>query len=140
MKIDWIHYQQELPFIVLLSQVIKEEVSLSKLVENLPKRFTSSDRIQDFPIENAKLLLEEGASSPQTLLKSFGLGNLKVLDINTTDGLRLTTHDNTIIHLRPSGNAPELRCYVETDNQQEADKLVIQVLGSVSGESLVVNS
>lgn len=120
-----------LPFIVLLSRVVKEEVSLSKLVATLPQRFTSSDRIQDFPLEDAKLLLEKGASSPQTLLKSFGLENLKVVDINQIDGLRLTLDDGVIVHLRPSGNAPELRCYVETNSQESSDALVKQVLSEI---------
>jgi phosphomannomutase len=78
-----------------------------------------------------KIIIEQGLSNPQELLKSFGLKELKVSDINTTDGLRFTTYDNNIIHLRPSGNAPELRCYVETDTQEDADKLVIKVLLSI---------
>ena len=120
-----------LPFIVLLSFIVKKQVSLSKLVATLPQRFTSSDKIQDFPLEDAKLLLEKGASSSQTLLKSFGLENLKVVDINQIDGLRLTLDDGVIVHLRPSGNAPELRCYVETNSQEKSDNLVKQVLSSI---------
>lgn len=120
-----------LPFIVLASYIVKENLSLSKLVANLPQRFTSSDRIQEFPRKNSLKLIENGLSNPLELLKSFGLKELKVSDINTTDGLRFTTYDNNIIHLRPSGNAPELRCYVETDTQEDADKLVIKVLLSI---------
>jgi phosphomannomutase len=33
--------------------------------------------------------------------------------------------------LRPSGNAPELRCYVETNSQEKSDNLVKQVLSSI---------
>ncbi|MBD3843032.1 MAG: hypothetical protein IE909_14355, partial [Campylobacterales bacterium] len=43
----------------------------------------------------------------------------------------MTLQDEVIVHLRPSGNAPELRCYVEADNQQSADALVSQVLSSI---------
>ncbi len=121
-----------LPFIVLSSFIVKKQVSLSKLVATLPQRFTSSDRIQDFPLEDSKKLLEKGVSSPQTLLKSFGLENLKVVDINQIDGLRLTLDNDSIIHLRPSGNAPELRCYVETDSQDLSDNLVKQVLSQTN--------
>jgi phosphomannomutase len=125
-----------LPFIVLASQVVKEIVSLSKLVQDLPQRFTSSDRIQEFPRENSLGLIEKGLSNPQELLKNFGLEDLKVVDINKTDGLRLTLEDDSIIHLRPSGNAPELRCYVETDSQEISDSLVKQVLSSVKEMTL----
>lgn len=122
-----------LPFIVLASYVVKENTSLSKLVENLPQRFTSSDRLQDFSRENSMKLLEKTASNPNELLKSFGLEELKVVDINQIDGLRLTLDNKEIIHLRPSGNAPELRCYVETTSQDSADVLVKKVLSSIKG-------
>jgi len=129
-----------LPFMVLASYVVKESISLSKLVDKLPQRFTSSDRIQNFPRENSLKLIEKGLANPDTLIKQFDLKDTKVADIDTTDGLRLTFNDNIIIHLRPSGNAPELRCYVEMDSQELSDSLVKQVLGSVSSKSLVVSS
>lgn len=37
-----------------------------------------------------------------------------------------------IVHLRPSGNAPELRCYVESDCAARSKRLVEQVLGAVA--------
>jgi phosphomannomutase len=125
-----------LPFIVLLSQVVKENISLSKLTQSLPQRFTSSDRIQDFPRENSLNLIEKGLSNSQVLLESLGLKDTKIIDINQTDGLRLTLDSQAIIHLRPSGNAPELRCYVETDNQEISDSLVNQVLSRVKEMTL----
>lgn len=120
-----------LPFMVLLSYIVKEKVVLSKLVANLPQRFSASDRIQDFSRENSLKLLQKAEIDPESLLEVFGLEDLKIVDINKIDGLRFTLDNENIIHLRPSGNAPELRCYVETDNQQEADKLVTQVLTSI---------
>lgn len=63
-----------------------------------------------------------------SLLEVFGLKNFKVVDMNKIDGLRLTLDNENIIHLRPSGNAPELRCYVETYSQDDSDNLVNQVL------------
>ena len=38
---------------------------------------------------------------------------MSVFNLDLTDGLRMSLSDSTIIHLRPSGNAPEFRCYVE---------------------------
>lgn len=120
-----------LPFIVLLSQSVKEEIALSKLVQDLPQIFTSSDRIQDFPRENSIKLLEIGASNPEALLKNFVLGEFKVVDINDIDGLRITLDNEVVVHLRPSGNAPELRCYIETNSQDFSDNLVKQVLSFI---------
>jgi phosphomannomutase len=120
-----------LPFIVLASFIAKEKISLSKLMDKLPQRFTSSDRIQDFPKANSLKLIENGLVNSSEMLKSFGLKESKVVEIDRTDGLRLTLDNGIIIHLRPSGNAPELRCYVETDNQQYANQLVEQVLSKI---------
>jgi phosphomannomutase len=117
-----------LPFIVILTQVVKENTTLSKLTTTLPQRFTSSDRIQKFPRENSMKLIEKGLADTDALLNSFNLTNLKVTDINTIDGLRLTLDNGNIIHLRPSGNAPELRCYCESAEQKIADDLVKKIL------------
>ena len=37
-----------------------------------------------------------------------------------TDGLRITLTNGRIVHLRPSGNAPELRCYAEAEQAEIA--------------------
>jgi phosphomannomutase len=37
--------------------------------------------------------------------------------------VRITLENDEIIHLRPSGNAPELRCYTEADNEARAVEL-----------------
>jgi phosphomannomutase len=121
-----------LPFIVLLSQVVKENTTLSKLTSTLPQRFTASDRIQEFPKDNSLKIIEKGEENPQALLENLGLDNINVVDVNKTDGLRLTLDNGNIIHLRPSGNAPELRCYCESDDQSLADELVKSVLVSIS--------
>lgn len=119
-----------LPFIVLASTVLKKQISLSKLVEELPKRFTSSDRIQNFPRVNSMKLIKIASLNSEALLKQFKIEE-KVVDINKIDGLRLTLDNKVVVHLRPSGNAPELRCYIETGSQDFSDSLVKQVLSSI---------
>jgi phosphomannomutase len=42
--------------------------------------------------------------------------------------MRVTFKDSRIIHLRPSGNAPEMRCYVEAADETAAGKLLAQGL------------
>jgi phosphomannomutase len=46
-----------------------------------------------------------------------------VVDVNQVDGLRATLASGEIVHLRPSGNAPELRCYAEADTAERAAEL-----------------
>ena len=50
-----------------------------------------------------------------------GLGGIEA-SLDRTDGLRMTLQDGRIVHLRPSGNAPELRMYVEADTLLSANK------------------
>ena len=57
----------------------------------------------------------------------------EITKIDETDGLRLTFANEEVIHLRPSGNAPELRCYAEADTESRAGELVSLVLGLVAG-------
>ncbi len=54
-----------------------------------------------------------------------------VKNVDVTDGLRLTLDNNDVIHLRPSGNAPELRCYAEAEVTCQAKQIVEQVLSNI---------
>jgi phosphomannomutase len=102
-----------LPAIMLL--MLAQSTPISKLVKALPQRYTHSDRLQDFATEKSHSLVAMGMKSPKELLNQLGLSHLDVESVNDIDGLRLTLSDDSIIHLRPSGNAPELRCYAEAD-------------------------
>ncbi|MDF4881572.1 phosphomannomutase, partial [Vibrio parahaemolyticus] len=96
-----------LPALMLLS--LAETSSIKSLVSNLPQRFTHSDRIQNFATEKSLSILGNGRQNTGQLLDKLGFGNLDATSIDNTDGLRIELSNNTIIHLRPSGNAPELR-------------------------------
>ena len=48
--------------------------------------------------------------------------------INHTDGLRIGLAKGDVLHLRPSGNAPELRCYTESATPEQAQALLNQAL------------
>ena len=48
----------------------------------------------------------------------------KPIGLDQTDGLRITLKGDEIVHFRPSGNAPELRCYAEAATPARAAQLV----------------
>ena len=101
---------------------------VSELSRRLPARFTASDRLQSFPTETSqKILLDltQSASAVDQLLN--GLCG-KPTGFDQTDGLRIFLENNEIVHFRPSGNAPELRCYTESDSQERAERLVGECL------------
>ncbi|EPJ2746826.1 phosphomannomutase [Vibrio parahaemolyticus] len=118
-----------LPALMLLS--LAKTSSIKSLVSNLPQRFTHSDRIQNFATEKSLEILEQGKMNPEALLLKLGFADLKVECTNITDGLRLSLTNDVIIHLRPSGNAPELRCYAEAASFDTAKALVNSVLSRV---------
>ncbi|CAJ1859077.1 phosphomannomutase [Aeromonas veronii] len=115
-----------LPFLMLLASAGKNAISL--LVNELPARYTYSDRIKDFATIRSQDILAQGISNPQALLISLGFVDNHVSKIDVTDGLRMILNDGSIIHLRPSGNAPELRCYAEASDLQYAESIVKNVL------------
>ncbi|CAG9433007.1 Phosphoglucosamine mutase [Providencia alcalifaciens] len=118
-----------LPFLMLLSAAKK--VGIASLVNLLPQRITFSDRIQNFATEKSKSIIEKATSNPDKLLNDLGFSDARILEINTIDGLRMTLSNGNIIHLRPSGNAPELRCYAEANSAEIAQSTVIQALRQI---------
>ncbi|ELP5730574.1 phosphomannomutase [Vibrio vulnificus] len=118
-----------LPFIMLLSAV--KETGIAALVDALPKRYTHSDRIQNFATEKSVAIVQMGRQNAQALSEQVGFTGLNVEAVDITDGLRITLSDSSIFHLRPSGNAPELRCYAEAQSYEQALAIVNQVLAKV---------
>ncbi|ENU1228105.1 phosphomannomutase [Providencia rettgeri] len=125
-----------LPFLMLLSAA--KENGIAQLVSSLPHRITFSDRIQNFATEKSKSIIEEAQENPKHLLQHLGFGDEQLLDLNTIDGLRMTLSNGNIIHLRPSGNAPELRCYSEANNEETAEWLVHTTLAYLSNINTLV--
>ncbi len=101
---------------------------VSHLVSLLPARYTASDRLQAFPNEISARYIAELAADPIAIGKYFpDCGQVAHIDL--TDGLRITFQSSDVVHLRPSGNAPELRCYTEADSAVQARQLNAECLG-----------
>lgn len=113
-----------LPMLCLLALARHRQCKVSELADGLPQRYTASDRIPSIAADASwKLLLDMSAYKPpmSDLLEAIGA---KVAALGQTDGLRILLDNAEIVHFRPSGNAPELRCYAEAATQQRADWLV----------------
>ncbi|RFB80318.1 phosphomannomutase [Methylovirgula sp. 4M-Z18] len=114
--------------IAALAMARASGISVSALSAQLPHRFTASDRLKEFPTAlSVKKLHELSPSDPaqQKLLqtKAFGAICGDVSHVDQTDGLRMTFANEEILHLRPSGNAPELRCYSEAASAARAQSI-----------------
>jgi phosphomannomutase len=112
-----------LPMLALLCMAREQGVALSKLKLTLPARYTASDRLQDFANEKSARILSQLSQDLRLAAASLGPNAGELLDKNEVDGLRLHFKNGDIVHLRPSGNAPELRCYAESDSAEKAQAL-----------------
>ena len=115
-----------LPILAVLGTVASTGKSLSLLRELWGLPVCASERLQDFPVESSRGLMRQLADRDQLqrFLAPFGT----VAEVDETDGLRTRMQTGEIIHLRPSGNAPELRCYSEAANHERATAIVALTL------------
>ena len=121
-----------LPMLALMTMARHKRCRVSQLADALPRRFTASDRIQNVPTEFSHALIARLQQSPSEAAALMAPGAGKVLSVDTTDGLRLRFATGAIVHLRPSGNAPELRCYAETDDECSAHALCDACLARIA--------
>jgi len=117
--------------ILALAQQISS--SITELCQHLPARFTFSERLKDFPTEISSARLKplygtDGQGSILVAENIFASYFGPVAAMDTMDGIRMTFANGDIVHLRPSGNAPELRCYTESSTPSQAWKLNQQCL------------
>lgn len=112
-----------LPMLAVLALAKKAGAKLSELAQTLPSRYTHSDRLQNFPTETSTLLLGLLKQDRKRVIEMMASNSGEVVLVDEVDGFRVTFSNGDIVHLRPSGNAPELRCYAEAETQTQAQTL-----------------
>lgn len=123
-----------LPMLCALVAAQGRNGGLAGLLTTLPPRFTVSDRLKEIPTARSQAQLEVLRQNLSEMTKALGFVDAcgEVTHVDETDGLRMTFAKGDILHLRPSGNAPELRLYVESDLQVRAEQLLAQGLSSIA--------
>jgi len=123
-----------LPILCALISAANKNQKVSDLFAALPQRFTGGGLIDNILPNKIKAFRtvcsdqERAEQLMQTIFSGTKLGRVK--SVNLTDGLRLIFEPNEVIHLRPSGNAPQFRVYTNADSQTRADELVEQAVRS----------
>ena len=123
-----------LPIVALLFQCLQKGQPISALVSSLPPRFTQSGLLKDVPTETGKAVVERFRRGGEGAVREvFGdsLGRVEAMDF--TDGARIRFASGDIVHLRPSGNSPEFRCYTESASERLASELNRAALGRIHG-------
>ncbi|CAN7276691.1 phosphomannomutase [Pararhizobium sp. LjRoot255] len=119
-----------LPALAVLARAVRAGKALSALAADYALPVALSDRIENFPLETSAALmayLRGGRDNLAQFLEPIGTPE----SISDIDGLRVTLTDGRVIHFRPSGNAPEMRCYVEAETAEQAQALLEQGLDRI---------
>lgn len=128
-----------LPIAAALVSAAKAGISVSKLFDSLPQRYTQAGLIDNFPTAVSRAILDRYSNDTPEVraeLQTFfsaehGFGN--ITGINSLDGVRMYFDNGDIAHLRPSGNAPQLRIYSVSNTQERADDIVAQGIAEPDG-------
>lgn len=116
-----------LPAVASLRLAQESHMSLSELVETLPPRMMKADRMKDVSPETARTFLAKIENSA-AFRESFHPRIASPVRVSTLDGLRMGFAGGDTVHFRQSGNAPEMRIYVETGNLTETESLLDELM------------
>ena len=124
-----------LPLFTALLAARRAGVPVSALRRELPARYTASGLQRECPTEAGRRLVDAMRANPAAFAArhlAATFGPLAASDF--TDGARFTFADGRIVHFRPSGNAPEFRCYAEAESEPAAAALVAKALELLTTE------
>ncbi|MGR3707920.1 MAG: phosphomannomutase [Alterinioella nitratireducens] len=115
-----------LPLITVLRAA--RTAPLSAVAAREPGGVTRSDRLTNTPVEISARLTAALRQDPAAFLQDLGES---LAETDLTDGVRMRMVSGAVVHVRPSGNAPELRLYVEARNGPRAQALLAAGLAAL---------
>ena len=125
-----------LPILGVLFAAAERGLTLVELFALLPKRFSRAALLENFPRSLGLKIVASfspGTGDPQKsgeeirkrladfFTPEMGFGTITHVDY--TDGVRVLFDNGDVAHMRPSGNADELRIYAVADTQVRADAI-----------------
>ncbi len=122
-----------LPILGVLFASERYGLSLIDLFSRLPKRFSKAALLKQFPRATALKIVARFSSADgkatrailEDLAQFFepAQGFAAITQVDYTDGVRILFANGEVAHVRPSGNADELRIYAVADTQSRADEI-----------------
>ena len=126
--------------ISVLAAAAEKKCSLSSIFSELPPRFSKAGLLDNVsPEVSLRILHRFTAGDHRTIsleletyfTRELGFGTVDKIDV--TDGLRIRFANGDIAHVRPSGNAPQLRIYAVADSQSRAEAIVEHAVRAPDG-------
>ncbi|MFT3671396.1 phosphomannomutase [Aestuariivirga sp.] len=119
-----------LPLAAVLSLAAAKGCALSALVSELALPITATAKIEGLPQESLRACMDALNTDDCEVAEVLQpLGTVATLD--RTDGIRAVMTNGIIVFLRPSGNEPALRVYVEAESEAEAQDLLVRTAALV---------
>ena len=120
-----------LPAVACLVLAKREGKPLSALAAMLPARFMKADRVKDVAPDRSRTFLD-AMESARDLRAAFDPRLADPVEISVLDGVRMALSNGDTVHFRQSGNAPEMRIYVETGSAAGTDRLLAEMMERLS--------
>lgn len=119
-----------LPILSAMAEAHRLGLPLSRIISDLGLPIYISGRLENFTrVESDSLMAWLRASADN--LQAFFVGLGTPVRVEETDGLQVFLDNSAMVHLRPSGNAPEMRCYVSAKTAGAADALLAEGLARI---------
>jgi phosphomannomutase len=130
-----------LPILGVLFAAEQNGLALVDLFARLPKRFSRAALLKQFPRATALKIVARfsppasGDAIRKDLAQFFApaLGFAGIDRVDYTDGVRVLFTNGDVAHVRPSGNADELRIYAVADTQDRADAIAAMGIEEPAG-------
>jgi phosphomannomutase len=131
-----------LPILGVLFAAEQDGLSLVDLFARLPKRFSRAALLKQFPRATALKIVSRfsppsgDADAIRKDLAQFfapAQGFAVITHVDYTDGVRILFSNGEVAHVRPSGNADELRIYAVADTQSRADEIAAMGVAEPAG-------
>lgn len=126
-----------LPILGVLFAAADSGLNLIDLFDRLPKRFSRAALLENFPRPLGLKIVASfsAAAAAQRLARFFTpeLGFGTIVKVDCTDGVRVLFDNGDVAHVRPSGNADELRIYSVADTQVRADAIAAMGVAEPDG-------
>lgn len=117
-----------LPIVSTLALKRQQAKPLSEIATAARFAIALSNRLQEVPQDRTAALIARLDAEDSTFRDASFATHGGVAARDRRDGLRLTLGDGGTVHFRASGNAPELRVYVEAATQPRAEALLAENL------------
>jgi phosphomannomutase len=120
-----------LPILGTLFAAEEAGLPLVDLFAGLPQRFSRAALLKQFPRPTALKIIQRFSppAQEQAILTDLAqfftpeLGFDSIARVDYTDGVRILFANGEVAHVRPSGNADELRIYAVADTQDRANQM-----------------